>query len=123
MASISLLDQLDQAIDVLVTDSASAPPHADPVIHELLSIARDLCHLPSPGFKARLKADLLEQAYLRPTAPARAYPAIPGLVVGKKTAEGMAIASKAASDILPTLAAGGYRGFPAQRANFAASFL
>ena len=52
------IEQLDQAITGMLSGSEATPSSADPRVIELLGVARDLRQLPSPGFKASLKADL-----------------------------------------------------------------
>ncbi len=101
MNNTSTFERLDQAVDALVSNPELAPARVDPGIRELAEIAAELRHLPSPEFKARLKAELMAKA-LRAS----------GRVVEMPPAE-----------VLPTLFGGGYGGYPVQRANFVASFL
>jgi periplasmic protein TonB len=82
MLSTTLADQLDEAIDILLADPESPASPMDPRMRELLGIAAELRFLPSPEFKAALKADLLLQApapqaerrAIYPWAPARILP-------------------------------------------------
>jgi protein TonB len=55
----STADQLDQAINTLL---AGQRPRFTPQDAELSAIASDLCWLPRPDFRTRLRADLLQQA-------------------------------------------------------------
>src|SRR5258708_5050973 len=101
MASASVIDQLDQAMDWLMSNPISSL---------------------SPDFKARLKADLLEQ-YVRPGRPRLVYSGVAGLparnrIANTKPANALALPSH----ILATLSGAGHRDYPVQRANFVASF-
>jgi periplasmic protein TonB len=62
MASISLADQLDDAIERMFTEPDSAP-RVDLATGELLGIAEELRLLPDPRFKAALRAELLGGRY------------------------------------------------------------
>jgi periplasmic protein TonB len=61
MASVSLADQLDDAIDAMMTDAESAMPQVDLKIGDLLSLAAELRLAPDPAFRAALRAQLLKQ--------------------------------------------------------------
>src|SRR5271170_5044584 len=61
MANISLADQLDDAIEMMIAEPDSAPSKVDLKISELLGIAAELRLLPDPAFRAALKAELLGQ--------------------------------------------------------------
>jgi protein TonB len=121
MASASLIEQLDHAIDFMVASPEPrrrVNPAVHPAVSELLAVAAELRYLPSPDFKARLKADLLEQAYSRPGRPTLVYSA--SLPARNRTAEMKAFALP--SHALATLSGAGQRDYPVQRANFVASF-
>src|SRR5262249_31666474 len=64
MISHSIYDELDHAIDELITDSESSAATTDlrPAVAELVAVARDLKQLPRPDFKTRLKLELEWQA-------------------------------------------------------------
>src|SRR6266496_1342661 len=66
MASNSLADQLEDAIEMMIAEPDSAPPMVDLRIGELLGIAADLRFLPDPEFRATLKAELLGQSHAVP---------------------------------------------------------
>src|SRR5277367_5110155 len=68
MASISLADQLDDAIERMFTEPDSAPPRVDLATSELLGIAEELRLMPDPRFKAALRAELLGGRYALPSA-------------------------------------------------------
>jgi len=58
MARLSLISQLDQAIDAMLARKRGAPTEIDESIAPLLLIAEQLRDLPREEFKARLKSDL-----------------------------------------------------------------
>jgi PhnB protein len=58
MSKQPLIDQLDRAISRILANPDATPETSDAEIVELLSIARDLRTLPSPGFKASLRTEL-----------------------------------------------------------------
>jgi uncharacterized glyoxalase superfamily protein PhnB len=62
MSKQPLIDQLDQAITRILADPDVLPSSIDPSLEELLRVARDLRDIPSPDFKARLRADLERNA-------------------------------------------------------------
>ncbi len=101
MNNASAYDQLDRAIDALVTNPELAPARVDPSICELAEIAAELRNMPRPGFKAQLKADLMERA---------------GRAAGR-------VLEMPPAQVLPTLFSAGDGGYPVHRTNFAASFL
>ena len=68
MASTSMADQLEDAIEMMIAEPESAPPKVDLKISELLGIAAELRLLPDPEFRAELKADLLKQNHAVPVA-------------------------------------------------------
>ncbi len=70
MASISVADQLDDAIEMMILEADSMPPKVDLKIGELLGIAAELRFLPDPEFRAALKAELLGQNHAVPVAAA-----------------------------------------------------
>lgn len=61
MAERDMIEQLDQAVQAILSgaQTAAAPEKA---IAELVRIARELRHLPSDDFRAKLKADLTQAA-------------------------------------------------------------
>jgi periplasmic protein TonB len=131
MASMPIIDQLDAAIDVIVADRSSVlkVPHvrpgvgrtwvapADENLRGLLEIARELSHLPDPAFKARLKQDLQEQAFV-----------LGGVTTRERSARVVATAPAApesATDlaIMPTLFGKGTGSYPIHSLNFVTSFV
>src|SRR5258708_9012524 len=68
MASISLADQLEDAIELMIAEPDPAPPRVDLKIGELLGIAAELRLLPDPEFRVVLKAELLGQHHTVPVA-------------------------------------------------------
>lgn len=61
MAERDLIDQLDQAVQAILSGDETGPAPGE-AMAELLSIACELRHLPSNDFRARLKAELTEAA-------------------------------------------------------------
>jgi TonB family protein len=101
---MSLADQLDDAIEMMMAEPDSAQPKVDLKIGELLGIAAELRLLPDPAFRVALKAELLSQAL----ASSRVEPK-----AGLRDAK--------ADEILPTLFGAGYGNYPVHRGNFAIS--
>jgi PhnB protein len=69
---ISLAQQLDKAVERIMTDRESKPPRVNSRIAAILRIASDLRDLPAEDFKARLKRDLVARVTLAsaPVVPA-----------------------------------------------------
>jgi periplasmic protein TonB len=111
MASLSIADRLDDAIEMLIAQPNSAPPKVDLNISELLGIAAELRLTPHPEFKAALKAELLGGGS-----------ALPVVVHTRVRSEG-GIPSVDASPpgVLPTLFGVGYGNYPFDRTNLALS--
>ena len=112
MASLSLADQLDDAIEMMMAQPNSAPPKMDLNIGELLGIAAELRLIPDPEFKVALKAQLLG-----------AGPALP-VVVHTIARPGGNISpgdTNLPRVVLPTLFGVDGGNYPLQRTNFALS--
>ncbi|HEV3036826.1 MAG TPA: energy transducer TonB [Candidatus Angelobacter sp.] len=107
MNSHTVFDELDQAIDQMMTEGEK--PVVQDEIGELLKIASDLRHLPRPDFKMQLKAELEWQSWAPIASPAS---------ISSKDRAPIADA-----DMLPTLSGNGYGLYPIRRANFAVSVL
>jgi TonB family protein len=107
----SVAEQLDQAIDQMLSDPDSPLPGVDLEVGALLGIAAELRILPTPEFKALLKADLVQRAWARKTA----------VVSARVSTEREK--SEAHSVFVPTLFEGGRQGYPMRGRNFAASFV
>jgi TonB family protein len=114
MASISLADQLEDAIEMMIAEPDSAPPRVDLKIGELLGIAAELRLLPDPSFRAALKAELLGE---RHTSPVGAH-----LDISRQASQPRPTRRDARLDeILPTLFGAGGGTYPVRRGNFAIS--
>src|SRR5215831_13403619 len=69
MAKSNLIEQLDEAVDAIMAGASVYDPDcaadisdaADPRLAPLIRIAVDLRHLPSEGFRAELKSQLVTQ--------------------------------------------------------------
>ena len=88
MANVSLTEQLDQAVQVLITDRAAGPPVADESITLLVSIASQLRDLPRAEFRTQLKNDLGRRATMSEPAPGVADEAERGTVLVNPVREG-----------------------------------
>ena len=113
MASISLADQLQVAIEIMVADPDSAPSKVDLKIGELLGIAAELRLLPAPSFRAALRAELLGE-----TLPATVLRTSIGTYGNDPD---YSPRSENVEEILPTLFGNGSGTYPMQRGNFALS--
>jgi protein TonB len=108
-------DELDRLVDRLVT-SGKTPAQAElgrGTLEEdglggLLAIASDLQMLPNPEFRARLKADLMDEVGFS-VSPESRIEQMTGTVI--------------ASDILPSLGAKTFGIFPADHRSFLVSFI
>jgi PhnB protein len=72
------IEQLDQAITGMLSGPGAVPSSADSSVIELLGVARDLRHLPSPKFKASLKADLERKMVMKTNVILADAPVRPG---------------------------------------------
>ena len=117
MSSPVLIEQLDSAIDVLLSDPDAAIPNVDATVADLLSVAAELRTLPRPDFRSQLKYELT-QAAGRPVAAVQ-----PDLQVLDEMVCLAPPANKLRSSetILPTLFGEGYGTYAVRRSNFAAS--
>jgi periplasmic protein TonB len=114
MASISLADQLEDAIELMIAEPDPAPPRVDLKIGELLGIAAELRLLPDPEFRVALKAELLGQHHTVPVA-AR-------LDISLQASRSRQVGRDARlGEILPTLFGAGNGTYPVHRGNFAIS--
>jgi len=68
MAKGKLIEQLDDAVEAIVTKPKTPPPASDPRLRAILRIAGELRDLPRADFKDRLRADLAVQSREQPDA-------------------------------------------------------
>jgi periplasmic protein TonB len=108
MNSVSIFDELDQAIDRLLADPDAATADLRSGIAELVEIVPDLGHLPRADFKARLMVELEWQAQGRAISAAPAPARAAGIY-------------QQSVDFLPTLSGNAKSLYPVRGANFAAS--
>ncbi|HSB12306.1 MAG TPA: cupin domain-containing protein [Blastocatellia bacterium] len=73
MSKSRLPEQLDEAVEAVMASPEASIPELDPRIAALIGIAGELRHLPSPAFKAALKATLLSKHSL-PASPSFGKP-------------------------------------------------
>src|SRR5271155_5642110 len=64
MAKGKLIEQLDDAVDAIVSKPNAPLPNSDPRLGAILRIAGELRDLPRADFRNRLKAELVEQSKL-----------------------------------------------------------
>jgi protein TonB len=113
MASISVADQLDDAIEMMIA-GADSTPKVDLKISELLGIAAELRFLPDPEFRAALKAELLGQNHAVPVAA--------NVEIRRQAREQrLARLDTKVDEILPTLFGPGSGSYPVLRGRFAIS--
>ncbi|HEY6308662.1 MAG TPA: energy transducer TonB [Candidatus Angelobacter sp.] len=109
MNSVSIFDELDQAIDRLLADPDAATADVRSGIAELMEVVPDLRHLPRADFKTRLMVELEWQTQGRAISAAPAQPAH------------AAGSYQPGVDLLPTLSGNAKSLYPVRGANFAAS--
>src|SRR5260370_14494319 len=110
MASISLADQLEDAIELMIAEPDPAPPRVDLKIGELLGIAAELRLLPDPEFRVALKTELLGQHHTVPVA-AR-------LDISLQASQSRQVGRDARlGEILPTMFGAGNGTYPVHRGN------
>src|ERR1700730_15006551 len=114
MASTSMADQLEDAIEMMIAEPDSAPPKVDLKIGELLGIAAELRLLPDSEFRAALKAELLGQH--------RTIAVSSDLDIRQQASQRRQARRDAQLDeTLPTLFGAGDSTYPVHRGNFAIS--
>ena len=117
MSNAAVLDQLDNAITMLLAEPDATMPHFDGNIGELVSVAAELRLMRSPDFKARLEADLMRQAVTG------AIPRNGHFHMWPTELRQFTSGAGTSQDVLPTLFGAGYGNYPVHRASFAASFV
>src|SRR5437763_6919461 len=68
MSEVALTEQLDQAIDLMLSNSQASPSQVDQQVAELLSLAAELRDLPGAEFKNRLQNELGREITMSATA-------------------------------------------------------
>jgi protein TonB len=118
MSSLSIYDELDEAVEAMLRQPDLVPQKVNPELSDLLEVAVDLFTVPSADFRLRLKADLQHQAAAPRGAKVKTFPVVRGpRVVPVRKAAGFE------TDILPTLFGEGYGNYPIHRTNFVVSGL
>src|SRR6267378_1050568 len=59
MAERELIERLDDAVEAILAGRRDGLALADPELATLLVVADDLCDLPDPNFRSKLKAELM----------------------------------------------------------------
>lgn len=115
MFEATMHNELDQAIDALIANPDSTPACSDSALAGMLDIAAELRRLPRHEFRTQLKADLLARAASMDGKAKKVHSDVDRILTMPRRA--------AEPNILLTLFGAGYGAYPAQRANFLASFL
>ena len=68
MANASLIEQLEEAVEVILANPGAPLPSVNASVDALLRVAAELRNLPREDFKARLKADLERRTSMTRTA-------------------------------------------------------
>src|SRR5256886_15231454 len=68
MSEVELTEQLDQAIEAMLSNSPASPSPGEQQVAELLSVAAELRDLPAAGFKSRLQSELEKEISMSATA-------------------------------------------------------
>lgn len=108
MNNLSIYDELDQAIEGMISQSESPATEANPAIADLLLVASDLRRLPEPDFKVRLRTELEWVASGRPTS-------------GQDRIAAKSPAPRAEKQMLASLFGTSYGAYPVRHVNFVAS--
>jgi len=122
MSKTSVIDQIDEGIEVLLSRADGEVPVSDPEVTELLALAAELRALPRPDFKAELKADLLEETMSIANTPSAGGNLMTTTMTTAIAKRGRHITSLR-PEILPTLAGSEYGLYPVQRSSFMASLV
>lgn len=113
MSSPVLVEQLDCAIDVLLTDLDVAISNIDSSVAELLGVAAELRTLPRPEFRARLHEELTHGKFIGEVAvDRRSWSDRISQVRNQQSSS---------AEVLPTLFGAGYGTYAMRRSNFALS--
>jgi periplasmic protein TonB len=118
MSSPVLIEQLDSAIEVLLSDPDVAIPNVDATVAELLGVAAELRTLPSADFRSQLKYELMQRAHAGFTAQQSELRVLDAIVAPRIRRE-----RPREEVILPTLFGQGYGTYAVRRSNFALSVL
>jgi periplasmic protein TonB len=110
MSNISVYDELDQAIDQMLTAPESVLASSQTNVGELVELAADLRDLPRANFKSLLKLELEWEAAGRSVSTV------------DETQQTNRAADAGSSGILPSLFGKTWIGYPVRRINFALSF-
>lgn len=120
MSSPVLIEELDSAIDVLLSDPDTVIPNVDAQVAELLGVVAELRTLPRPDFRSHLKFELMESAH---ADFAEAQPELRVLDAVAARRQMRKPSRPAEEQILPSLFGRGYGTYGVRRSNFAISAL
>lgn len=115
MSSQVLIEQLDCAVEVLLTDPDAAIANLDPSVAELLGVAAELRALPRPEFRARLRNELTRGGVVAEVVvDAESWSA-------SNSQNRIRNREYPRAEVLPTLFGAGYGNHAMRRSNFALS--
>jgi periplasmic protein TonB len=110
MSNISVYDELDQAIDRMLSTPEEALAGSESNVGELVQLAAELRDLPNANFKTRLQLELEWEAAGRGVSTA-----------ARETAKSVNAASSVNGNVLTSLFGKTWVGYPVRRMNFALS--
>lgn len=110
MNNLSIYDELDQAIEAVISEPELPATEAGSTMAELMAVASDLRALPRPDFKQRLRMELEWVASGRPTSGQDHAAAAKATTMTREE-----------SQMLASLFGTSYGAYPVRHANFAAS--
>jgi TonB family protein len=110
MTNISVYDELDQAIDQMLSEPEAASPLRQTSVGELVQLAQELRDMPRDNFKKRLQLELEWEAAGRTVSSE-----------SEGTRQGVRAAGSDSANVLPSLFGKSWAGYPVRRVNFALS--
>jgi TonB family protein len=110
MTNISVYDELDQAIDQMLSEPEAAPALRQTGVGELVQLALELRDMPRDNFKKRLQLELEWEAAGRSVSSE-----------SEGTRQDVRAASSVSANVLPSLFEKTWAGYPVRRINFALS--
>lgn len=108
MNNFSIYDEVDQAIEAMISQPELPATQGNPAVADLLLVASDLRQLPRPDFRLRLRTELEWVASGRPTS-------------GQDRTAAKNPAPAAEKQMLASLFGISYGAYPVRHANFVAS--
>ncbi len=110
MTNISVYDELDQAIDQMLSEPEAALALRQTGVGELVQLAQELRDMPRDNFKKRLQLELEWEAAGRTVSSE-----------SEGTRQDVRAAGSVSANVLPSLLGKSWAGYPVRRVNFALS--